>query len=108
MESKDTLDEYYRVFKAQVDTIEAHGGTPGYHGAVYREHYEALTISKGYDPKEKLDAVGDAEVPSRELCPSKSGHNSRNMIVQKKQKELVVVCWLPRSRQIRLQKNWQK
>ena len=31
MESKDTLDEYYCVFKAQVDMIEAHVVSPGYH-----------------------------------------------------------------------------
>ena len=64
MKSKDTLDKYYRVFKAQVDMIKAHGGNPGYHGAVYQDHYKALTISKGYytKDKEKLDAVEDAEV----------------------------------------------
>ena len=62
MEPKVTLDKYYRVFKAQVDTIEAHGGNPGYHGAVYREHYEALTRSKGYNNKEKLDTVGNAYI----------------------------------------------
>ena len=64
MESNDTLDGYYCVFKAQVDTIETHNGNPGYHGAVYQEHYKALTISKGYytKDKEKLDAVEDAEV----------------------------------------------
>ena len=47
MESKDTLDKYYSVFKAQVDMIKAHGSNPGYHGAVYREHYDAITVSKG-------------------------------------------------------------
>ena len=62
MDSNDTLDKYYRVFKAQVNTIEAHGGNPGYHGVVYCEHYEALTIGKDYDSKEKLDAVEDAEI----------------------------------------------
>ena len=62
MESKDTLDEYYRVFKAQVDTIKAHSGNPGYHGAVYCEHCKALAISKGYNTKEMLDAVGNAEI----------------------------------------------
>ena len=62
MESKDTLDEYYRVFKGQVDTIKVHGGNPGYHGAVYCKHYEALKIRKGYNTKEKLDAVGNAEI----------------------------------------------
>ena len=35
MDSKDTLDEHYRVFKAQVDTIKEHGGNPGYHGDLY-------------------------------------------------------------------------
>ena len=62
MDTKDTLDEYYQVFKAQIDTIEAHGGNPGYHGAVYREHYDALVLSKGYDTKEKLDAVDENEL----------------------------------------------
>ena len=38
METKDTLDEYYRVFKAQVNTIEAHDGNPGYHDAVHQKH----------------------------------------------------------------------
>ena len=52
MESKDTLYKYYRVFKAQVNTIEAHDSNLGYQGVVYCEHYEALTISKGYDTKE--------------------------------------------------------
>ena len=67
MESKDTLNEYYYVLKVQVDTIEAHVGNPGYHNVVYREHYEALTISKGYDTKEKLDVVGDTEVNKLKL-----------------------------------------
>ena len=62
MDSKDTLDKYYRVFKAQIDTIEAHGGNIGYHGAVYCEHYDALTLSKGYDMKEKLDVVNKTEL----------------------------------------------
>ena len=34
MESKDILDEYYLVFKAQVDMIKAHNGNPGYYGVV--------------------------------------------------------------------------
>jgi hypothetical protein len=61
VETNDTFNEYYCVFKGQVDTIEAHGGNPGYHGALYQEHYETLTKSIGYDTKAKLDAVGDAE-----------------------------------------------
>ena len=62
MDTKDTLDEYYRVFKAQIDTFEAHGGNPGYHGAVYREHYDALVLSKGFDTNEKLDAGDENEI----------------------------------------------
>ena len=61
VESKDTLDKYYRDFNAQVDTIKAHGGNPGYHSAVYHKHYEALTISKGCNTKETLDVASDAE-----------------------------------------------
>ena len=35
MNFKDTLDEYYQVFKAQVDTTKTHSGKSGYHGAFY-------------------------------------------------------------------------
>ena len=62
IESKDTLNEYYCVFKAQVGMIKAHDGNPGYHGTVYREHYNAITVSKGHNTKEKLDAVGDTDI----------------------------------------------
>ena len=72
MDLKDTLDEYYRVFKAQVDIVEAHGGNPGYHGAVYREHYEALTASKGCDTKEKLDSVDETELNKMKSVALKS------------------------------------
>ena len=34
MRGSNTLDEYYRVFKAQIDTIGAHGGNPGYLSAL--------------------------------------------------------------------------
>ena len=30
MKGSNTLDEYYRVFKEQVNIIVAHGGNPGY------------------------------------------------------------------------------
>jgi hypothetical protein len=46
MDSKDTIDEYYRVFKAQVNMIWVHGGNPGYHGAPYQEHYDTYVKSK--------------------------------------------------------------
>ena len=31
MKGSNTLDEYYCVFKAQIDTIKAHSDNPGYH-----------------------------------------------------------------------------
>jgi hypothetical protein len=35
VESKDMLNEYFKVFKEQVDTIEAHSNHPGYHRALF-------------------------------------------------------------------------
>ena len=72
MDSKDTLDGYYRVFKAQNDTIEAQSSNPGYHGALYCEHYEALTVSKGCDTKEKLDSVDETELNKMKSVALKS------------------------------------
>ena len=40
------LAECNRVFKAQVDTIEAHGGNPGYHGALLWERLNAYMVKK--------------------------------------------------------------
>ena len=62
MESKDTLKEYCRVLQAQVNTIEVHCSNPGYHGAVYCQHYEALTVSNCYNTKKKLDIVDDTAI----------------------------------------------
>ena len=39
---RESLDEYYKVFKAQVDTIDAHGGNVGCHPVVYALHLAAL------------------------------------------------------------------
>ena len=41
-EQGQDLDDYYKVFKAQVDTIDAHGGNAGYHPVVYMLHLAAL------------------------------------------------------------------
>jgi hypothetical protein len=62
MESKDTLDEYYRVIKAQVNTTKTHSGNIGYHSTLYREHYKAYVKSKRYDTEEKLAAVTNTDV----------------------------------------------
>ena len=49
-DSKDTLDDYYVVFKAQLGTIEAHGGNPGYHRTLQCRHFEEkLKALKGED-----------------------------------------------------------
>ena len=62
METKDTLDEYYCVFKAQVDTTEAHSSSPWYHGVVDRIHCKATTVNKGHNTAEKLAVVGDTDI----------------------------------------------
>ena len=53
MKSGNILDEYYCVFKAQINTIKANGGDPGYHLALAQEHLEAQLVSKGFDTPEK-------------------------------------------------------
>ena len=45
-DSGETLDEYCKVFKAQVDTIDVHGGNAGYHLVVYAIHLAALMEKK--------------------------------------------------------------
>ena len=58
--SGDSLDEYYKVFKAQVDTIDAHGGNAGYHPVVYALHLTAL-LEKKSTAKEAYDAMGETD-----------------------------------------------
>ena len=41
-----------------------HSNNPGYHDAVYHKHYEAITVNKLYDTKEKMDAVDDTDTKS--------------------------------------------
>ena len=45
-EKDQDLDDYYKVFRAQVDTIDAHGGNAGYHPVVYQLHLAALRKKK--------------------------------------------------------------
>ena len=58
--SRESLDEYYKVFKAQVDTIDAHGGNSGYHPVVYALHLAALLEKKSI-AKEDYDAKKEVE-----------------------------------------------
>ena len=45
----ETIDDFYRVFTAQVETINAHGGQSGFHPAVFATHLAALRVSRGVD-----------------------------------------------------------
>merc|ERR1712127_307801 len=45
--SDETLDEYYKAFKAQGDIINAHGGRAGFHQALFQEHLAKLIVEKG-------------------------------------------------------------
>ena len=45
-----SLDKYYKVFKAQVDTIDAHRGNVGYHPVVFPIHLAALLERRRTSP----------------------------------------------------------
>ena len=45
----ETIDDFYRVFTAQVETINAHGGQAGFHPAVFAKHLAAIRVSRGID-----------------------------------------------------------
>ena len=51
----NTLNEYYRVFKTQIDAIEAHDGNPGYHLVLAQEHLEAYMENKELDTRETTE-----------------------------------------------------
>ena len=60
LKGNNTLDEYYRMFKAQIDTIEAHGGNPGYCSALAQEHLEVQLVSNWVrHSRETKTVVGD-------------------------------------------------
>ena len=42
----ESLNDYCKVFRAQIDTIGAHGDNAGYHLVVYKQHLAALTKKK--------------------------------------------------------------
>ena len=54
----ESLDEYYKAFLAQVDTIDAHGGNAGYHLAIYSAHKEAKLQKMG-KTREECDAMDE-------------------------------------------------
>ena len=51
------LNDYYKVFKAQVDTIDTHGGNAGYHLVIYELHLAALLKTKEKS-RDKYQAMG--------------------------------------------------
>ena len=68
------LDDYHMVFKAQVDTINAHGGNAGYHPEIYQLHLAALQVKKGINaaawdattPEDKKTATAEALKTSKQ------------------------------------------
>ena len=57
------LDDYYKVFKAQVDTIDAHGGNAGYHPVVYMLHLAALLKIKEISNDEYQEMKKELQKP---------------------------------------------
>ena len=53
------LDEYYKVLKAQVNTIDAHGGNAGYHTVEYKLHLTALLKKDSIDEQTRSDKTID-------------------------------------------------
>ena len=63
------------MFKAQINTIETCGSNPGYHDALYQEHYTAYVKSMGYTTEETMAAVADVDLKKMraEALKSRSG-----------------------------------
>ena len=45
----DSINTFYKVFTAQVDTINAHGGQAGFQPSVFVKHLAALRVSRSID-----------------------------------------------------------
>ena len=45
--SNKTTDEYYKVFGARKDTVNAHGGEDGHHKQMFEDRLAAMLIDKG-------------------------------------------------------------
>ncbi|KAL7528037.1 hypothetical protein ACHAXR_005720 [Thalassiosira sp. AJA248-18] len=58
MTPKDDLEEFYEVFKAQVATINTHGGKAGLHPTLRQQHLKTLLDAIGVA---SLDEVSDPE-----------------------------------------------
>ena len=64
-ESGQDLDNYYKVFKVQVDTIDAHGGNAGHHPVVYMLYLAALLKIKKIESDAYLAMDGEGQKPCR-------------------------------------------
>ena len=72
----ESLDEHYKVFKAQVDTIDAHGGNAGNHPVVYALHLAAFLEKKSI-ATEVYGAMGEADkkvIQSKAMKSSKEAY----------------------------------
>ena len=74
----ESLDEYYKVFLAQVETIDAHGGNAGYHPVVFALHL-TTTLQKKETTREAYDAMdedGRADIQSKTMKMAKETYLS--------------------------------
>ena len=70
------LDDYYKVFKAQVDTIDAHGGNAGHHPVVYMLHLAALLKVKEISSNvyKVMDTEGQKPLQAEAMKTSKGAY----------------------------------
>ena len=75
-EANQTLDDYYKIFKAQVDTIDAHGGNAGHHPVVFQLHLAAL-LKKGGKTNDDYVAMSTSDQAGRALLQTEALKTSK-------------------------------
>jgi hypothetical protein len=75
-ESGQSLDDYYKIYKAQVDTIDAHGGNAGHHPVVYHLHLANLLTSRGIT-KEEYNAMTGEQTADKMAIQSEAMKTSK-------------------------------
>ena len=71
-ETGQSLDDYYKVFRAQVDTIDAHGGNAGHHPVVFQLHVAAILKKQG-KTHDDYNAMSPADKAAIQTEAMKSG-----------------------------------
>ena len=104
----ESLDEYYKVFKAQVDTIDAHGGNAGYHSVVFTLYLAALLQKKelaeedydamGEDSKKAIQSDRSLRRPRRPIWPAcSSSWQTTNDTGALRRRWGTITCWASKS-----------